>query len=67
MVALTLTCAGLIGIGRQIARLSTIDLDWQTVPERLSFAWESLFFAYGALKTDRELTTGRQAPPPARL
>jgi len=108
---LVLTWIGLVVIGSRIAKLRTIDLNWQTVPERLRpalkavvkalklaflisllvlawnqfshhrvgaqfvraafialmFAWESLFFAYGEVRTDLELVTNRLAPPPARL
>jgi len=108
---LVLAWVALATIGSQIAQPPTMDLDWQSVPERLRpvlkatvkaggvaflilamlfawnqwphhqasprivdsgfmllfFAWESLFFAYGAVRTDRELVTNRPAPPPARL
>jgi hypothetical protein len=96
--ALVLVWIGLLVIGRQIAKPPTMDLDWQTIPERLRpvlkatvnvgraafvilllafvwnqwshhqasprvvnngflllfFAWDSLFFAYGEVRTDRE-------------
>jgi hypothetical protein len=104
---LVLAWVGLLIPGRQIAKPPTMDLDWQSVPQRmrsllqavvkaggvaflilgvlfawsqwshrqassrivnggfmlLLFAWEALFFAYGSVRTDRELTTDRPTPP----